>query len=109
MSDYLNPSFATSLLIALIGFVTVFIVLIVLMGIIILISKIFGEKKSSAEAPSTAAEPISASAAERTDAYTGVKLNGVDDKTAALLMAIVANKLGKELDNLRFISIKEVK
>lgn len=109
MSDYVNPSIATTLLIALIGFVTVFIVLVVLMGIIMLISKIFGEKNKPAEAPSVVSEPISAPAAEKADEYTGVKLNGVDDKTAALLMAIVANKLGKELDNLRFVSIKEVK
>ena len=38
-----------------------------------------------------------------------VKLNGVEPKTAAMLMAIVANKLDKPLNELRFISIKEVK
>jgi hypothetical protein len=33
----------------------------------------------------------------------------VPDKTAAMLMAIVAEKTGKPLNELRFISIKEVK
>ena len=38
----------------------------------------------------------------------GVKLHNVEPKTAAMLMAIVADKLGKPLNELRFISIKEV-
>ena len=38
----------------------------------------------------------------------GVKLYNVEPKTAAMLMAIVADKLGKPLNELRFISIKEV-
>ena len=37
-----------------------------------------------------------------------VKTYGVPPKTCAILMAIVANKLGKPLNELRFISIKEV-
>lgn len=98
------------LLISLVGFLTVFIVLVVLMGIIMLISKLCGEKKakpvateqSAASAPSEADTPV-------VDTYTGVKLYGVSDKDAAILMAIVADKLQKPLDNLRFISIKEVK
>ncbi len=36
-----------------------------------------------------------------------VKLHGVEPKTAAMLMAIVANKMNKPLNELRFISIKE--
>lgn len=107
MNDYVNPSIADALLIALIGFVTVFIVLIVLMGIIVLISKIFGEKKP-VTAPAAAAS-VPDAVPEEKDAYTGVQLHNVDDKTAAVLMAIVADKLDKPLDNLRFISIKEVK
>ena len=38
-----------------------------------------------------------------------VKTFDVPDKTAAMLMAIVADKAGKPLNELRFISIKEVK
>jgi len=37
-----------------------------------------------------------------------IKLHGVAPKTAAMLMAIVADKMGKPLNELRFISIKEV-
>ena len=37
-----------------------------------------------------------------------LKLHNVEPKTAAMLMAIVADKLDKPLNELRFISIKEV-
>ncbi len=37
-----------------------------------------------------------------------IKLNNVEPRTAAMVMAIVANKTGKPLNELRFISIKEV-
>ena len=35
-----------------------------------------------------------------------VKLHGVEPKAAAMLMAIVANKMNKPLNELRFISVK---
>lgn len=60
-------------------------------------------------------EPAPAPApAEVPDATTApgsagqLKLHNVDPRTAAMLMAIVADKLGKPLNELRFISIKEV-
>ena len=37
-----------------------------------------------------------------------IKLHNVPDKTAAMLMAIVADKTGKPLNQLRFISIREI-
>ena len=109
--DRINPSIADVLLIALVGFITVFVVLVVLMGIITLISSMFGDSKKKAPKkaepmPESAPAPVTE---ETVDTYTGVKLIGVTDKEAALLMAIVADDLKKPLDNLRFISIKEVK
>ena len=38
-----------------------------------------------------------------------LKLYDVEPKAAAMVMAIVADKVGKPLNELRFISIKEVK
>ncbi len=105
--NYQNPTIPDVLLISLVGFVTVFVVLVVLMGIIVLISKMFSENKKVVNVH-TAPAPTAENSA-RVDSYTGVKLIGVTDKEAALLMAIVADNLGKPLDNLRFISIKEVK
>ena len=67
--------------------------------------------------PMKPAAPISftAAPAAQTPAPTApgsagkLKLHDVEPKTAAMLMAIVADKLGKPLNELRFISIQEVK
>ncbi len=37
-----------------------------------------------------------------------IKLNGVEPRTAAMLMAMVADEMGKPISELRFISIEEV-
>ncbi len=37
-----------------------------------------------------------------------LKLYNVEPKTAAMVMAIVADKMGKPLNELRFLSIKEI-
>ena len=59
-----------------------------------------------------AAAPVAAAPAV-SDAAPGsagkLKLYDTPPKTAAMIMAIVADKMGKPLNELRFISIKEVK
>ena len=99
-------------LLALLGYVIVFAGLILLMIVVILIGKAFmaSEKKKKAqpapEAPAAAAPaelPVAPGSAGE------LKLHDVEPKTAAMLMAIVADKMGKPLNELRFISIKEVK
>ena len=105
----------TAGLIALLGYVVVFVGLIALMVVVIVVGKIMVAKKSKAAAPVAApaaaaapvAKPVLAAAAPGTAGE--VKLFDVADKEAAMLMAIVANKLGKPLNELRFKSIKEVK
>ena len=103
----------TAGLIALLGYVVVFVGLIALMVVVIVVGKIMVAKKSKAAAPvaapaaAPAAKPVLAAAAPGTAGE--VKLFDVADKEAAMLMAIVANKLGKPLNELRFKSIKEVK
>lgn len=94
------------LVIALLGMSIVFVVLLVLMGMIKLISLFVKEKKSSA--PATAAPAVVAEAPTAPGSCGEIKLFDVPDKTAAMLMAIVADKLGEPLNTLRFISIKEV-
>ena len=104
--------------IALLGYAVVFFGLILLMGVVTLLGKAFTakkEQKAAAPAPAPtapAAAPVAAPAAEpQTAPGTAgqLKLYDVPPKTAAMLMAIVANKMGKPLNELRFISIKEVK
>ena len=59
------------------------------------------------EAPAQSAPAADAPRAPGTAGQ--IKLHDVEPKTAAMIMAIVANKMDKPLNELRFISIKEVK
>ena len=55
------------------------------------------------------AAPTAPSAPPAPGSAGEVKLFDVPDKEAAMIMAIVADKMGKPLNELRFKSIKEVK
>ena len=100
--------------IALLGYSVVFFGLILLMIVVMVMGKIFmaKDKKAAAAAPAPVA---AAPAAPEADAPTApgsagkLKLHDVEPKTAAMIMAIVADKMGKPINELRFISIKEVK
>ena len=99
--------------IALLGYAVVFFGLILLMVVVTVMGKIFTAKdaKAAAAAPAPAAAPAaSAVEAPKAPGSAGqLKLHDVEPKTAAMIMAIVADKMGKPLNELRFISIKEVK
>ncbi len=101
-------------IVALLGYAVVFFGLILLMIVIMIIGKIFmtadarKAAKAAAAAPAPAEEP-EAPKPTAPGAAGELKLHDVEPKTAAMLMAIVADKLGKPLNELRFISIKEVK
>ena len=59
--------------------------------------------------PQPQPQPIPVAPAPEAPGSAGsLKLYNVDPKTAAMLMAIVADKMGKPINELRFISIKEV-
>ena len=98
---------------ALLGYAVVFLGLVLLMIVVTIIGKIFIAKdaKAKAAAPVAAAPAAAPEIAKPTAPGTAgeLKLHDVEPKTAAMLMAIVADKLGKPLNELRFISIKEVK
>ena len=100
-------------IIALLGYGVVFFGLILLMVVVTIMGKIFMAKdaKASAAAPAPAAAPAApAVEAPKAPGSAGqLKLHDVEPKTAAMIMAIVADKMGKPLNELRFISIKEVK
>ena len=101
-------------IVALLGYAVVFFGLIMLMVVIMIIGKIFVASeakkaaKAAAAAPAAPAEPEAPKPTAPGSAGE-LKLHDVEPKTAAMLMAIVAHKLGKPLNELRFISIKEVK
>ena len=104
-------------IVALLGYAVVFFGLILLMAVVVLMGKFFiaQEKKATAKTAAAkdtmAAAPAAPAAAPVAAPGTAgqLKLHDVEPKTAAMLMAIVANKMGKPLNELRFISIKEVK
>ncbi len=100
-------------IIALLGYGVVFFGLILLMIVVMIIGKIFVglEQKKQAVSPTEAAVvPVAEPAAPTAPGSAGqLKLYDVEPKTAAMLMAIVADKMGKPINELRFISIKEVK
>ena len=97
---------------ALLGYAVVFFGLILLMVVVMIMGKTFTAKKVQ---PAAAAAPAAAPAApavepEKAPGTAGqLKTYDVPAKTCAMLMAIVADKMGKPLNELRFISIKEVK
>ncbi|MEF2909122.1 MAG: OadG family protein [Oscillospiraceae bacterium] len=106
-------SVCTAGLVALLGYAVVFIGLIALMAVIMIVGKIMVAKKTAPAAAPAAATAAPAPAPKAAPALaTGTagecKLYNVGDREAAMLMAIVANKLGKPLNTLRFKSMKEV-
>lgn len=98
---------------ALLGYAVVFTGLVLLMTVIILMGKAMTARKNAAQVPAAATVPTEAAPVAEGPAAPGsageVKLYDVPDKEAAMLMAIVADKMGKPLNELRFKSIKEVK
>ena len=110
-----NISFGNAAVVALLGYCVVFFGIVLLMCVITIMGKIFMAKanKAKAAAPAPAAPvtvtPVAAAAPEAPGTAGQLKLHDVPPKTAAMLMAIVANQMGKPLNELRFISIKEVK
>ena len=112
-----NISFGNAAVVALLGYCVVFFGIVLLMCVITIMGKIFVAKankaKAAAPAPAAAAPvtvtPVAAAAPEAPGSAGQLKLHDVPPKTAAMLMAIVANQMGKPLNELRFISIKEVK
>ena len=107
-------------IVAVLGYAVVFFGLILLMIVIMVMGNIFIAKDKKREALNAAAKatiasvpvvaPASTAPAATAPGSAGkLKLYDVEPKTAAMLMAIVANQMGKPLNELRFISIKEVK
>ena len=118
--DLENISIANAAIVAVLGYAVVFFGLILLMLVVTAMGKAFMAKdakaKAAAAAPAAApaaAVTVAAVADPTADAAPGtagqLKLYDTPPKTAAMIMAIVANQMGKPLNELRFISIKEVK
>ncbi len=121
VADLTNISIPNAAIVAVLGYAVVFFGLILLMCVITVMGKLFQAKdakaakaaeaaKANIAAPAVAVAPAAPVAEQTAPGSAGqLKLYDVSPKTAAMLMAIVADKMGKPLNELRFISIKEVK
>ena len=120
----LHPSVPSAALMAVLGYAVVFFGILLLLVVVIVMGKIMvsSQKKaaaagfvwpdlSSAAAAAAAPAPEAAPADKPVAKGTAgeLMLHDVDPKDAAMVMAIVAHKLNKPLNELRFRSIKEVK
>ena len=112
--------FQSNVLTAVLGYAVVFAGLLVLMAIVYAMGAFFkararkaAEREAAAPAPALGKAVAAAPAAPIVKTAPGtageVKLFDVPDKEAAMIMAIVADRMGKPLNELRFKSIKEVK
>ncbi len=102
-------SIGTAGIIVVLGMAVVFFGLILLMYV----TKIAGKIITVRQKPQPAAAPTAAPAPAAPSVYAKgsagqIALHSVPDATAALLMAIVAEKTGKPLNELRFVSIREI-
>ena len=109
--DLVNIDILNAAVIALMGYAVVFFGLILLMTVVMIIGKVFvvKDKKQQAAAPVQEAPVVAEAPKPVAPGSAGeMKLYNVEPKTAAMIMAIVADKMGKPLNELRFVSIKEV-
>ena len=112
---YFKMPVGEALVYALLGYAVVFFGICLLMAVVMIMGKIFiaRDRKAAAAkaaAPAAAAPAVAEAPKPVAPGSAGqLKLHDVEPKTAAMIMAIVADKMGKPLNELRFISIKEGK
>ena len=108
MNELINMSVGDAGITAVLGYLVVFSGLVLLMFVVMLVGKVMTSKAKTDPVPAAPAaveksrEPAPGAAGE-------LKLYDTDPRDAAMVMAIVADALGKPINELRFISIKEVK
>ncbi len=108
------PIFPDAIVNAVLGYAVVFVGLILLMAVVVIMGKAMAARKVKVtpgqDGPTATATAAGAKDAPVAPGSAGkIALHDVGDKDAAMIMAIVADKLGKPLNELRFKSIKEVK
>lgn len=100
---------------AIFGYVVVFAGLLILMAVISIMGTYFKSKEKSAEPEKQKTEPnkipklVKVNKPVAKGSAGHIKLYDVPDKEAAMIMAIVADTMQKPINELHFISIKEVK
>jgi len=109
MTDLVNISLGAALGYAVLGYAVVFFGLVLLMCVIFLMGAVM-RRRSARPAPAEETPAPAPAMEEKAPGTAGeLKLYDTDPRDAAMVMAIVADMLGKPLNELRFISIREVK
>ena len=118
-ADLVNLGVGQGAAIAVLGYAVVFLGLVLLMLVVLIMASYFiNQAKKEATVQAAAATPATAPAPEaapvkdlpKAPGTAGeLKLYDTDPRDAAMIMAIVADTLGKPLNELRFKSIREVK
>ena len=116
MEDLVNISIPTAAGTALLGYLVVFFGLVLLMCVLFIMGAVGAKKRAREEAakaiPAPAEEAPMLTLENTLPKAKGtageLKLYNTDPRDAAMIMAIVADTLGKPLNELRFISIREV-
>ena len=110
MADLVNISIPNAFATALLGYGVVFLGLVLLMFVLQIMGKVMHREAPAAAAPEPAKEAAPAAPAPEAPGTAGeLKLYDTDPKDAAMIMAIVADATGKPLNELRFLSIREIK
>ena len=117
-ADLVNLGVGQAGVIAILGYLVVFLGLILLMLVVLAMASYFiGKAKNASAAEGPAPEPVKTAApapeVKKAPPAPGTagefKLYDTDPRDAAMIMAIVADATGIPLNQLRFKSIKEVK
>ena len=110
MADLVNISVPNAFAAAVLGYGVVFLGLVLLMFVLQIMGKIMHREAPAAPAPEPEEKAVAAAPAPAAPGTAGeLKLYDTNPRDAAMIMAIVADSLGKPLNELRFISIREVR
>ncbi len=108
MKDLIDLSTGNAALIGLLGYLVVFFGVFLLMLVVLLLGRIMKRRTEKTKPAPPPEEPVPETRPEA-PGRGEVELYGTNPRDAAVIMAIVANRLGKPLEERRFKSIKEVK
>ena len=110
MSDLINISVGNAAVTALMGYMVVFLGLVLLMIVVMILGGCMKKTAVSVETETVVGTASEAAVHNPAPGSAGeLKLYDTDPRDAAMIMAIVADSLGRPINELRFISIREVK
>lgn len=110
MEDLVNIAVGTAGTTAILGYAVVFFALVLLMAVVLIMGSVMKNRQKQAAVESPAPAPVAAPPAVLAPGSAGeLKLYDTDPRVAATLMAIVADEMKAPINELRFLSIREIK